>query len=329
MSDKSKKRRGRRLNGKLNIPYQTMRRIKRGDVINFKGVTLMRRSEHELSNLERFLMDLVVNSLLKEENFKDLVKKIVENVAGVLNASSWVVLEVMGSGELRTVCSFKMRIGDDPKILETVEKGETVLERNRVIIPVSIDEETILVIVFKWEDRGVRDVRMFEMLKEKLDGILRNSVRLRNVFEERYRDHLTGALNRKALERDLKNLNGYSVIFIDIDDFKAINDKFGHKVGDEILKKLSVILRSSLRSMDRVYRYGGDEFVILLPKTDLETAEEIAKRLKKASSDISINGIPLSISTGVASSSEGTGRIVSKADERMYKEKREKRKSAS
>ncbi len=330
MKDKKKRKRKKDLMNKINIPYQTMRKIKKGHVMNYRGITLLSRADHELAELERYLMRLVIDSLIKEKGFVDLVKDIIENIAKTLRVSSWAVLDVSSFDEPAKVI-YKMGMNDE-EFVEFAEKlkGEIRVEKNMVGIPVSIDEDTILIVVLGWDrEETVGDPRIFSLLQEKLEGILKNSVRLRSVFEERYKDHLTGVLNRKALERDLKSLGDFSVLFIDVDDFKNINDEFGHTVGDEILKDLSSILKKSLRSADRVYRYGGDEFVVVLPKTDLGTAQRIAERLEESVSKLSLNGIPLSVSIGVASSSEGS-KILSRADERMYgKKRRKKRKNAS
>ena len=102
-------------------------------------------------------------------------------------------------------------------------------------------------------------------------------------------DALTGLLNRHALENDLKKelskVKRYkyplSLIMCDIDHFKQINDTYGHGIGDKVLKNLSAIWQKSVRETDSVYRYGGEEFIILTPHTNREDCYKLAERLRK------------------------------------------------
>lgn len=103
-------------------------------------------------------------------------------------------------------------------------------------------------------------------------------------------DSLTDLLNRRKIEMELdleikksKRLGlPLSVIFCDLDYFKNVNDRFGHQVGDEVLKGVSKLLLGGLREYDRVGRYGGEEFLIMLPQTKAEIAVEIAERLRSS-----------------------------------------------
>jgi diguanylate cyclase (GGDEF)-like protein len=101
------------------------------------------------------------------------------------------------------------------------------------------------------------------------------------------RDPLTGLYNRRQLADQIRNsvdtfrLKGIvtSIMLIDLDDFKGINDRFGHLAGDEILKRTARLILDFLRKTDRAYRYGGDEFLVLLPNTSLSEAKTLADRL--------------------------------------------------
>ena len=147
------------------------------------------------------------------------------------------------------------------------------------------------------------------------------------------KDNLTGCYNRFYLNLQLKefmaNVLRYhvplSVILLDIDHFKKINDTYGHLAGDRVLKRLAEILIGNLRKGDTVIRYGGEEFLILLPYTYLEEACEVAERIRKtvAESDFPINGTSLkvTISLGVAFLEPGIRSLedlISIADERLY-----------
>jgi diguanylate cyclase (GGDEF)-like protein/PAS domain S-box-containing protein len=115
----------------------------------------------------------------------------------------------------------------------------------------------------------------------------------RKVLEDELRrqahyDYLTGAFNRghfmeqaeKELHRTIRYGNALSFLMLDIDNFKQINDRFGHKVGDEVLKTLADLCSTTLRDIDIFGRLGGEEFAVLLPQTELSTALEVAERLR-------------------------------------------------
>lgn len=103
------------------------------------------------------------------------------------------------------------------------------------------------------------------------------------------RDSLTGLFNRSKLEEafeyEQKQSNRYetdlSIIMMDIDDFKSVNDHYGHNIGDTFLKEIAEILKASFRDVDTVGRWGGEEFLILLPKTTLEDSKKIAEKVRK------------------------------------------------
>ncbi|WP_319203364.1 GGDEF domain-containing protein [uncultured Ilyobacter sp.] len=153
------------------------------------------------------------------------------------------------------------------------------------------------------------------------------------IYDNSIKDSLTGLYNRHYLEGSLNNLLGqlsevYSeiaVAFIDIDNFKTINDTHGHINGDIILKNLGEKIKSCIRESDYAFRYGGDEFLIIYPNTKLEVALEIVERLKQ---DISISsknfGIELSLSIGIIKHKkfENYKRLIDRADKVMYESKK-------
>jgi diguanylate cyclase (GGDEF)-like protein len=107
---------------------------------------------------------------------------------------------------------------------------------------------------------------------------------------------------------------------------KYINDNYGHKVGDEFLKTYAKILKKNSRQEDIIARWGGDEFVILLPNTDQSITENVIKRIREAVSKVEIEGETLSIACGYAikeSAEKDIEEIFKEADDRMYKDKRE------
>jgi diguanylate cyclase (GGDEF)-like protein len=122
----------------------------------------------------------------------------------------------------------------------------------------------------------------------------------------------------------------FSLLFVDIDYFKNVNDQFGHVVGSQILVDMAAILKAQLRSSDLVYRYGGDEFIILLPKSNLEESKRIAVRISEAvkAAEFSIDHdkkYRLSLSIGIAefpSDADSAKSIIEFADKMMYMSKK-------
>ncbi|MGM7701573.1 GGDEF domain-containing protein [Pseudalkalibacillus sp. Hm43] len=121
-----------------------------------------------------------------------------------------------------------------------------------------------------------------------------------------------------------------SILLIDIDFFKKVNDTYGHEAGDEVLRQLGQVLKSKARMKDIVSRNGGEEFSILLPDCDLETAEEIAERIRNAVENHIFDlpdgsGIQITVSIGVASFPDTVkvfDKLYKEADEGLYKAKR-------
>jgi diguanylate cyclase (GGDEF)-like protein len=152
------------------------------------------------------------------------------------------------------------------------------------------------------------------------------------------RDPLTGLFNRRYLEETLarelsrvsRNQNPLSLIMVDIDYFKNFNDSFGHVMGDILLKKLGQLFIHSLREEDIACRYGGDEFIIVLPDTTLDNAKRWAERLRENVKNLNIisswdaeSGI-ITLSFGIAAYSEKANSIdnlIRIADKALYSSK--------
>lgn len=138
------------------------------------------------------------------------------------------------------------------------------------------------------------------------------------------RDGLTLAWNRPQFERRRRKLRCYSLILLDIDNFKQINDSYGHAQGDTVLRAVASVLRTS--SGDRVFRVGGEEFAVLLAHCGAEDAEKVAERLvAKVRSLALLEGFPVTVSAGVAWSGEPPEDhdvVYRRADQALYFAKR-------
>lgn len=151
-------------------------------------------------------------------------------------------------------------------------------------------------------------------------------------------DPLTQLSNRRCLmetlEREIKRSERsgapVSLVMLDIDHFKQVNDTYGHQQGDTVLKAVADLLRQHLRQYDMAARFGGEEFSLVLPTTDLEQATEVAERLRTRVATIpfksSLQNLTLSVSLGVATYPHGTVRtvddLIREADYALYEAKR-------
>jgi len=150
-------------------------------------------------------------------------------------------------------------------------------------------------------------------------------------------DALTGLANRRQLEADLLWLSARpgrpgtcAFLMLDLDRFKRLNDDLGHAVGDAALRQVSAELRSVIRGSDTIYRYGGEEFLVIMPDATLVTATAAAERIRTAIADLRItasrgaDASPLTISCGVALSPvarEHWGTVIAAADSALYEAK--------
>lgn len=144
-----------------------------------------------------------------------------------------------------------------------------------------------------------------------------------------FHDKLTGLYNRAYFEEELKRLDiarqlPLSIIMGDVNGLKLVNDVFGHHKGDKLLINIAKVLRNNCRREDILCRWGGDEFAILLPKTDRKFAEKICVRIRNACCEAEKEPIPLSISLGTATKEEvdqDVWKVIKKAEDRMYRRK--------
>lgn len=144
-------------------------------------------------------------------------------------------------------------------------------------------------------------------------------------------DKLTGALSRKYLEDALSEEiescstlgKSFSIIMYDLDQFKNVNDRFGHQTGDEVLRKVSKIVMDNIRFTDVLGRYGGEEFIIILPETNIEDAASVAEELRQKIQNQKILGgkLDVTVSLGVASypnQGQWKQELIEKADQALY-----------
>ena len=146
-------------------------------------------------------------------------------------------------------------------------------------------------------------------------------------------DELTGLRNRRAFEERLllefsmsrRRHRELAVLLIDVDNFKTINDRWGHGAGDAVLRRLGAVLRTTIRLPDLVARYGGEEFVVLLPESGPEAALGFSRRLMERMANETWEHEPVTVSIGLAALNDSLlngFQLVSMADEALYAAKR-------
>lgn len=180
------------------------------------------------------------------------------------------------------------------------------------------------------------ELALMESLLASLVYPLRNGLRYQEAVRSALTDALTGAGNRISMEnvmnREFELAARYdqplSILMLDLDHFKRVNDTYGHAAGDYVLKTVAKTLRAASRGVDMTFRYGGEEFVVLLNKTDLTGANITAERLRSTIAGLSIihdgKEIPVTISVGVASlhKQESMHSFMERADRALYQAKK-------
>jgi len=149
-------------------------------------------------------------------------------------------------------------------------------------------------------------------------------------------DQLTNLFNRHYLletanhrvAKAMRNNYSISILMMDIDHFKSINDTYGHPAGDAVLKEFAHVLKQESRHEDIISRFGGEEFVVFLDECGAQTAEKIAERIRQRIEGVKPEGIDVTISIGVAelkNGKEGFTDLIKRADDAMYRAKKQGR----
>lgn len=185
-------------------------------------------------------------------------------------------------------------------------------------------------------------------LHKRLDSYLNRVAMLQRELDETrersYTDGLTRVSNRMYFEEQLTllaaehdtadNPEPFCVMMVDLDQFKLINDRFGHRIGDEILVLIASMLKANIKGRDIVARYGGDEFAILLPQTPLEDAMALAgdmskriaaREIKAKNSGTSYGQMTVSVGAAEYVAGEGGAKLIDRADSALYRAKKDGR----
>lgn len=228
---------------------------------------------------------------------------------------------------------------EDPRCRDCRDSLAVLLTKGFVIVPILVRNEVIGVIgVDKMKEPAgftAEDVELLEGFAGLAGLAIENARLFDRARELSVTNDLTGLYNirflREQMTRELarcqRSAQPLSILMVDVDDLKYVNDRFGHRAGDELLTTVGRAIRSVLRPSDVVTRYGGDEFVVLLPEATREAAYRVAKRIAQSIAELTpIHGeVKTTVSIGIAlypSDGATQDQLFHRADEAMFQAKR-------
>ncbi len=270
------------------------------------------------------------DTLVSRDYYMSLINSLYEGL--IVVSKGGVVVEVNDS-----LCKLLNRSRDNlvgrnisevfPELFSEIEsllKGKELKRSKRLKLVKSGEEKYFLLLISQYKDLfiiTVNDITQMVNYEKKLEELSQ-------------KDHLTGVFNRRAIEdiltSEIERAHRYgrplSVVFMDLDNFKQVNDKYGHDVGDLVLKNIAEVVQKELRNTDVFGRWGGEEFLIVMPETGVKGAVKLAERIRRAVENSSF-GQPerITASFGVAQleDEDTLEALVKRADEALYRAKRE------
>jgi diguanylate cyclase (GGDEF)-like protein/PAS domain S-box-containing protein len=287
----------------------------------------LRDSEHSYKTLAENLPGIVYRVFIRENARVTLFNKLGQELTGYKD-------EELKEGE---VCAMESKI----------------LQEDRPKVIAKVLHATLNHVPFTVEYRFIRKDGSIRYFLEKgtplygkdgnplyIDGVIFDITEYKQAEMELKRlatiDYLTGVFNRttfkELIEREIERAQRYnkplSMIMFDIDHFKKVNDTYGHSVGDYVLKTLAKIVREAIRKIDYLVRWGGEEFLIILPENNLDKAQTLAERIRQIIEHYTFDNVgKVTVSLGVAEFKEGDTEdtLINNSDSAMLKAKRKGR----
>ncbi|MBU6505616.1 MAG: diguanylate cyclase [Betaproteobacteria bacterium] len=291
-----------------------------GQIAVLQDIIAQPLDKRSITEAERNLRD----ALIKQST----LKKSLADAKATLKSLMTTFIDRMGeltesTGEYHAKMeAYNLKIGQADNLTELSHILEDIMQDTRVIQASALRSHEELVEARRQADDAEHRIRRLEEELEQVSELVRA-------------DQLTGTLNRRGLDEMLeretaradRSKDSLSVVLLDIDNFKLLNDTMGHQAGDQALMHVSDVIRESLRPSDSVARYGGEEFLVVLPGSGINEAAEIIGRLQRLLTKklFVYNGEPLLItfSAGVAARLPGevVEEAIERADQAMYKAK--------
>ncbi|MFZ3105805.1 MAG: GGDEF domain-containing protein, partial [Candidatus Hydromicrobium sp.] len=300
-----------------------------GNIIGTMGisrdVTKRKKFEESLLGREKSFFNALMNNITDSIFFKDPSSRFVRiNRACAIKHGIENPEEVIGKTDFDFFSEehAKQAFEDEQKVIKT---GKPIIDFEEKETYEDREDRWASTSKLPWYDENNNMIGIF--------GITRDITDKRKAEEKvkylSFHDGLTGLYNRAYFDEELNRLDTerqlpVTIVMGDLNGLKVINDAYGHSRGDMLLRNIADILKESFRKEDIISRWGGDEFISILPKTSVKDAESIIKRIKELCEEKSTTEIPLSISLGTStkkSSSENIDDILKEAEDKMYKSK--------
>lgn len=288
-----------------------------GQVTALQEIVAKPLDRRAIADAERSLRDAVIKQGMLKQSLSDAKSTLRSLMATFIDRLGELTAS---TGEYHNrIESYSQKIGKADNIAELGHILKDVMHDTRVIQTSALRSHEEMLSHKKQADEAEAKIRELEKELEQVSELVRE-------------DQLTGALNRRGLDetmdRELKRSDRskapVSIALLDIDNFKRLNDTLGHQVGDLALKHLTKVIKETLRPADTVGRYGGEEFLIVLPDTALNDAIEVIRRLQR---DLTKKfflhkneRLLITFSAGVAlrNESEESDDLIARADKAMY-----------
>lgn len=290
-----------------------------------------------------------INSL----NLDDIVKTIKEKIPSLINVKYFTLYTYNEKEDnLKVLVHNYKKLKKNEKIICHASKDKIIkaflLNKNKLlrkkkllIIPLYLERRLLGVLNLKEPLKGQfddEDINKANRISQHLSSAIRNCKKYKRMENLSITDELTGLYNyryfQERLSEEFKRVKRserpFSIILIDIDHFKNINDTYGHKQGDKVLREIAEIIKFGLRDFDIAARYGGEEFALLLPDTDLSESVIVAERTRKriqnhgfSKNNIHFNvNISLGVTTYHYRDKINQDRLLEEADRFLYKAKK-------
>jgi diguanylate cyclase len=291
-----------------------------GQINTLQEIIAQPLDKHAIADAERNLREAIIKqSTLKQSlndaktTLKSLMTTFIDRLGNLTESTGEYHQKIEG---------YSQKISKTNNLTDLSHLLDDIMQDTRVIQASALRSHEELLITKKQADEAEGRIKELEHELMQVSELVRE-------------DQLTGALNRRGLDEAIdvelkradRNQTPLSLSLIDIDNFKILNDTLGHQVGDHALTHLTKVIKETLRPMDAVGRYGGEEFVIILPDTDLNAAVETIQRLQRDLTKKFFlhnnDKVLVTFSAGVALRAEGEDQesLIGRADKAMYQAK--------